>query len=129
MNKNIKTGFCAACEREVPREKLKPVKELFHGELIARGTPGMVKNYYATVKLCSRCRLLRKVSIFVGVVLGCAYLMLWTFLYELVTHWTLGVLWVVFNPLVIAIFVIFIFRVLTKCDTLIKTDFHDKECR
>lgn len=127
MEKGVSTGVCDACDRKVPREKLKAVKEQYHGEIISRGTPGTVKNYYATVNLCSRCRLLRKISILVGVVLGGAYWVLWSFLYE-VTKYVLGlILWVLFNPLVVIIFIIVIFRVLTKCDTLVKTNFHSKE--
>lgn len=127
MNNNIKTGICDACEREVPKYKLKTVREQYDGEVIARGTPGMVKRYYATVKLCPRCRILRKVSIAVGAILGFAYLLLWTFLYQFLIHWTLFILWVVFNPLVITVITIAVFRIITKCDTLVKTDFHTKE--
>ena len=127
MDKGVSTGVCDACGRKVPREKLKAVKEQYHGEIISRGTPGTVKNYYATVNLCSRCRLLRKISILVGVVLGGAYWVFWSFLYG-VTKYVLGlILWVLFNPLVVIIFIVVIFRLLTKCDTLVKTNFHSKE--
>lgn len=127
MDKSVRACACDACGRNVSREKLKAVKEQYHGEIISRGMPGTVKNYYATVYLCSRCRLLRKISILVGILLGGPYWVLWSFLYG-VTKYVLGLIfWVLFNPLVVIIFIIVIFRVLTKCDTLIKTNFHSKE--
>ena len=127
MNKGINTGICEACGREVPKADLKAVDEQYKSETIARGTPGMVKNYYKTVYLCRRCRFMRKFSIGVGIIFGVLYLFLWTMLmsrYNLKGF--LFVLWIFLNPLVVTILFILLFRVVTKCDTLVKTDFHSK---
>lgn len=44
MDKGVSTGVCDACSRKVPREKLKAVKEQYHGEIISRGTCDLKTN-------------------------------------------------------------------------------------
>lgn len=118
---------CEACGRKVPRTKLKYVEEQFKGEKISYGTPGLVENSYKLVLLCSRCRFLRKLSIVLGIVVGFMYLMVWTLFYEQFKPGAIvTIIWALLNPLVFGVFFIMIFRVLTKCDTLIKTDFHSR---
>lgn len=121
------TGECDACGKIVPKEKLKDVEEQYKSETISRGTPGIVKNYYKIVRLCPRCRFLRKLSVVLGIIAGFIYLMFWVMLNE---HFKLGpvlfIIWALLNPLVFGVLFIMVFRVITKCDTLIKTDFHSK---
>ena len=118
---------CDACGRNVPKEKLKVVEEQYKSETLAVGTPGLVKNYYKEVYLCPRCFYLRKLSVLLGIIFGFFYSFLWAMFKERFDPGALlTIIWALLNPLVFGALFIMVFRIVTKCDTLIKTDFHSK---
>lgn len=118
---------CDACGRKVDANKLKSVREQFRSETIARGTPGLVKNYYKSVWLCPRCRFLRKLSIVIAIIVDIPYFILWAHIIGNSSSIILFIIFgVILNPLTVMPLFMGLFRIATKCDTLFKTDFHSK---
>lgn len=115
MNKSFSMKQCDACGRSIRQDKLKPIEEQFKSEPV---TSGLVRNYYHTVYLCPRCRILRVVSILIGIIGGFLYGCLWANIKSDKT--ILIILFWLFNPIVIGVFTMALFRVITKCDTLDK---------